>query len=146
MPFAHLTIAFGCLIMALADWWCHFVRYPAFRTWPVESFTRRHQVHTLQISPIVIPGMMLQLAGTGWLHALPATPILWKIIHVALCFASVGPTLLISGPLHGRLAGGKSPELIDRLIRSNLPRSIVWSTQAALAFVAALQNWVVLQP
>ncbi|MCC7434141.1 MAG: hypothetical protein IT363_05600 [Methanoregulaceae archaeon] len=127
---ATLILAIGCVIMAGAGWWCQKVRYPAFRSWSAESFLRNHQRHTLQISPIVIPGMLLQMAGTTWLATLPDVLLGLKVLHIALCLASIGPTLLVSGPIHGRLSAGKDAELIEKLIRSNRPRTVVWSFQA----------------
>lgn len=130
MDAAALLLASGCVIMALAGWWCQKVRYPAFRSWSAESFLRNHQRHTLQISPIVIPGMLLQMAGTTWLALLPEVSLGFKVLHIALCLGSVGPTLLVSGPIHGRLSAGKDAELIEKLIRTNMPRTVVWSFQA----------------
>lgn len=130
MDAAALLLASGCVIMAGAGWWCQKVRYPAFRSWSAESFLRNHQRHTLQISPIVIPGMLLQMAGTTWLATLPDVLLGLKVLHIALCLASIGPTLLVSGPIHGRLSAGKDAELIEKLIRSNRPRTVVWSFQA----------------
>jgi hypothetical protein len=129
---ATLLLASGCVIMAGAGWWCQRVRYPAFRSWSVDSFLQHHQRHTLQISPIVIPGMLLQLAGTTWLATLPDVSFELKVLHIALCLASIGPTLLVSGPIHGRLSAGKDGELIEKLIRTNLPRTVVWSFQAVV--------------
>lgn len=130
MDAATLMLASGCVIMALAGWWCQRVRYPAFRSWSAESFLRNHQRHTLQISPIVIPGMLLQMAGTAWLALLPEVSFGIKLLHIALCLGSVGPTLLVSGPIHGRLSDGKDAELIEKLIRTNKPRTLVWTCQA----------------
>lgn len=122
----------GTAIMVASSWWCERVRYPAFRTWSDEEFLRRHALHTFQISIFVVPGMLLQLAGTAaiWLSGGPG----WYFwLNVLCCAGSIGPTLLVSGPIHGRLSGGKDPALIERLIRTNLPRTIVWSLQFALA-------------
>lgn len=137
---AELTLAVGCAIMAAAGWWCQYVRYPAFRSYPPESFREMHARHTLQISPIVIPGMLLQLAGTGWLAILPTVPSGVKLVSMVLCLASIGPTLLVSGPIHGRLSGGKDLVLIEKLIRTNLSRTLIWSIQAVVSAAWLVTN------
>lgn len=117
--------------MAAASWWCHLHRYPAFRTWG-EEFDRRHRLHTLEISLVVIPGMFAQLAGTAWVVA-SGRPLWLQVAHIALCLASIGPTLLVSGPIHGRLSHGHDPDLVEKLIRTNLPRTLAWTAQFFLA-------------
>jgi len=127
----------GCAVMTAAAWWCHLNRYPAFRTWG-EEFERRHRRHTLEISLLVIPGMFAQIGGTAWV-VYSGRPLWLQIAHIALCLASIGPTLLVSGPIHGKLANGHDAELVEKLIRTNLPRTLAWTAQFALAVVLVAQ-------
>ncbi len=78
---------------------------------------------------MVIPGMIAQMCGITLLWQQADAPVAVKILHVGLGLASIGPTLAVSGPIHGRLAKGKSDQLIEKLIRTNLPRTLVWSAQ-----------------
>jgi hypothetical protein len=129
------SLRLGCGVMAISAWWCQFVRYPAFRRWDEDEFQEKHQVHTLQISVFVIPGMLLQLAGTIGLWFIKPLELSQALCHSLLCALSIGPTLTISGPIHGRLARGKQESEIERLITTNQFRSWVWTIQAFVAWL-----------
>lgn len=118
--------------MTAAGWWCQFSRYPAFRGWTDEEFIKRHTMHTLQISLVVIPGMILQIAGSVLLQN--STSLLWLKVASGVCLAgSLVPTFLVSGPIHGRLSHGKLEAEVERLIRTNLPRTLFWTVHCGLA-------------
>jgi hypothetical protein len=78
--------------------------------------------------------MFAQIGGTAWV-VYSGRPLWLQIAHIALCLASIGPTLLVSGPIHGRLSNGHDPELVEKLIRTNLPRTWAWTAQFVLALV-----------
>jgi hypothetical protein len=53
------------------------------------------------------------------------------LVMVGLLWAS---TLGVQMPLHGRLAcEGHTPATVARLVRSNWPRTLVWTARALLA-------------
>lgn len=132
VPYSRTILVLGCGIMSLAGWWCQFYRYPSFRKWSENEFTRLHAGHTFQISLVVIPGMLLQILGTGLVFI--SSGALWlKLLHVACVGGSLLPTFLVSGPIHGRLSRGKDDALIEKLIRTNLPRTLVWTLQLILS-------------
>ena len=122
----------GTFLMATAGWWCQFVRYPAFRDWTPDNFLRRHALHTLQISLVVMPGLILQIAGSAML-VFSSTPGMLKVLNVVCLFGSLVPTFLISAPLHGRLSNGKKEAEIEQLIRTNLPRTWFWTAHLLVA-------------
>lgn len=138
-PLAPWALMLGTAIMAAAGWWCQRVRYPAFRVWSEAEFLRRHTGHTFQISLIVIPGMLLQLFGAS-LMFLDAVPLVLQGANGLCLLGSIGPTFLVSGPIHGRLANGKDDGEIERLIRSNLPRTLFWTAHFGVAAV-----WLAMQ-
>jgi len=119
----------GCALMTGSSWWCECVRYPAFLRWAPEEFHHRHNWHTFEIGIVVIPGMIMQIAGAAALFLYPQVPWWLRVVHVVLTLASIGPTLLISGPLHGRLSRVRDEAAIRRLIRANLPRTLAWTAQ-----------------
>ena len=124
--------------MTLAAWWCHLSRYPDFRRWPEADFKRLHARHAFHISLIVVPGMLLQGLGSVAFHLTNTNPSL-MILNWILLAASIGPTFFVTAPIHGRLSKGKDMDLIDRLLSTNLPRTIAWT----LHFVLAI-GWLVM--
>ena len=126
---APLMLIIGCALMTAAAWWCQLLRYPALRSIEKDKFPVAHKWHTFQISLIVIPGMLLQLAGTALLVVDSGVNILYKVVNTALCVASIGPTLSVSGPIHGKLANSHDSALLERLLKTNLPRTIAWTIQ-----------------
>lgn len=125
------------MVLALVGWWVQIVQYPAFRTWEPDEFQKRHARYTFGVSWVVVPAMFAQLGSVAWVALHPGTSPIWKALNVALLLSSVGPTLLVSGPIHGRLSKGKDSALVERLIRANLPRTLAWSFHAMLA-----GNWI----
>lgn len=116
--------------MAAIGWYVQLVHYPAFRYVHEDKWSEFHAMHCGQTGVLVVPGMLLQCIGVAG-----ATVALdrWPAVVFGLCaLFSLGWTLVVSGPLHGKLP---KPEhsTIDRLIRTNPPRALAWTAQAALA-------------
>lgn len=132
--YTRIILVGGCGVMALASWWCQIWRYPAFRDWSAQSFIRRHAIHSFQVSIFVVPGMMLQIVGTGLVCTGNSVPWL-KAAHLVCAAGSLLPTFLVSAPIHGQLSVGKDGALIEQLIRANLPRTIFWTVQCLLSLV-----------
>lgn len=122
----------GTLIMVAAGWWCQLCRYPQFHLCSQCDFPSFHRRHTLQISLVVIPGMILQTVGAILLMRSPVLDFL-KAANVICLAASLLPTFLVSAPIHGQLSRGKDESLIARLIRTNLPRTIAWTAHCVIA-------------
>ena len=79
-----------------------------------------------------MPGLILQLTGAGLLAVSPVAGWL-KVVNAICLVGSLGPTFLVSAPLHGRLSTGKKDEEIERLIRTNLPRTWLWTAHLLVA-------------
>lgn len=134
-----LSLAVGTATMALAGWWCHLQRYPSFRGWSEDEFCRRHAGHTFQISLAVIPGMILQVIGAASLQVQSPNVVL-RTANAVCVVGSLLPTIFVSAPLHRKLSKGKDDELVDRLIATNLPRTLFWTAHFALALAWAVQS------
>ena len=74
----------------------------------------------------------MQIGGTVALLSLSYPPSV-RGINLALCCLSLGPTFLISGPIHGRLAKERDHHLIEKLIKTNLPRTVAWTAHLIVA-------------
>ena len=133
--YSHPILSSGCGIMAAAGWWCQVWRYPAFRLWSDDKFVKLHTIHSLQVSLLVVPGMMLQILGSALVCSGSAAAWL-KISHVVCLAGSLLPTFLVSAPIHGQLSRGKKHDLIEKLIRTNLPRTVFWTVQLLLSLAS----------
>lgn len=121
--------------------WCiQVVHYPLMDRVGLECFAGFHRQHSLRISLIVVPAMLVEAATAlllvvsvpaGVPGALPALGLgLLAIVWVSTFAAQV--------PLHARLARGFDPEAHRRLVNSNWLRTAAWSLRAALAIAIAV--------
>ena len=110
-------------------WIVQLVHYPAFQFVEEKKFVEFEKFHTLKISFIVLPMMIIELLSgillislywgfyykAGFISNLITLFIIWLI------------TFSISVPLHDKLGKGKDFKLIDQLTKTNWVRTIAWS-------------------
>lgn len=113
--------------MATLAWLVQGILYPAFRQIPEDRFQAYHAWYSRRITWYVGPLMVLQVI----LHAYHVVALQTDPMRVA---AAVGvlATWIITGlmavPLHGRLGHqGYDAASVDRLIRANLLRTLIWT-------------------
>ena len=107
-------------------WVIQLVKYPAFHFIDPSRFIEYHNHHTRSITIIVMPLMMVELALSGWL--------LWKIgwsvdywipaVAVAAIWVS---TFTLQIPQHQILENGKDKKAINKLVRTNWIRTVLWT-------------------
>jgi hypothetical protein len=121
-------------MMAGIIWFVQVVHYPLFAAVPGGGgYARENQARTAQV---VLPPMLVEAAVAAWLAVEPPAavgrgPALVGLALVGLLWAS---TLAVQMPLHGRLArDGHAPAIVAALVRSNWPRTLLWTARAALA-------------
>jgi hypothetical protein len=120
-------------------WTIQCVHYPLFADVGRDEFARYHHRHVQRITWLVGPVMILE-AGTAlsllwhgersfpWLLSLAALVLVWGI------------TAIVQVPLHRRLSRGTDPELIRRLVRGNLWRSIAWTVRGVCLIFVLLSS------
>jgi hypothetical protein len=133
---AHLA---ATLFLAGLIWCIQVVHYPLMDRVGAERFAEFHRRHSVRISLIVIPLMLVEAATAlllvvsvpiGVPRALPALGLgLLAIVWVS--------TFAVQVPLHSRLARGFDPKAHRRLVNSNWLRTAAWSLRAALAIAIA---------
>lgn len=110
-------------------WIVQLVHYPSFRYVAMDRFAAFHQHHTRSISFIVLPLMLAEL-GLGitlvWQSDLDWRYII-ALVMVGLIWVS---TFLIQVPDHNALGQGKDDRLIERLVKTNWIRTILWTAKA----------------
>ena len=130
---AAQAIASG--MMAGIIWFVQAVHYPLFVAVPDDGggYARENQRRTAWV---VLPPMLVEAAAAAWLVAEPPPEIgrpaaLAGLAVVGLLWFS---TLAVQMPLHGSLArDGHAPPTVARLVRSNWPRTVLWTVRAVLA-------------
>jgi hypothetical protein len=127
----QLTI---CVFMAGLIWTIQILHYPSFRDIRDESFIAFHARHSWRITWIVGPMMFLELLTAGILVGGAAGSVFF-VLNFCAVLAIWGSTFFVSIPLHKYLAQRKDLEKIDLLVKTNWPRTLLWSLRAILLSV-----------
>jgi hypothetical protein len=130
----ELAHAFSCLFMTGLIWLVQIVHYPAFAYTDEARFSLFHGFHSRRITWIVFPVMTLELV-TAAVLVFRHRDLFWTLngAGVALLWAS---TAFLSVPLHNRLAAGTSTQVIEKLVLTNWPRTLLWTIRAIALFFA----------
>jgi hypothetical protein len=117
-------------------WVVQLVHYPSFRYVPEKEFQDFSLFHTTKITIIVMPAMLLELASALLISVMTPSIFLW--INLALNISLFALTFFLSVPLHSKLAEGKNDDAIERLVKTNWPRTLIWT------FRTVLLSWVII--
>lgn len=112
-------------------WTIQILHYPTFHYVMEDRFLKFHAFHSSRITFIVMPVMFIELISAIWLIVFfPHSQILNVNamgvvgIWVATFFALV--------PLHSKLSVGKELQTLDRMVRNNWIRTLLWSVRLVL--------------
>lgn len=122
-------------------WTVQLVHYPGFLGVGADGFLAYQQNHMRNISYLVIPLMLAELAMAGILQYyhqdLPPRSV---YLTTGLVLFIWGVTFFVSSPLHGRLVTyGYDPVIIQRLVVTNWLRTIAWSVRTGVLLYLAIQ-------
>lgn len=109
------------------------VVYPALADVPEHDWSRAHARHSSRIGRVVAVVYPLVLAASVWLLvAEPLSPAV--VLALGGTALALGATAFVAAPTHGRLARGRTPQLIRLLLRADGVRAL----GAVLGLVGAL--------
>lgn len=137
MNLAFVLCLVSAIYMCGVIWIIQLHHYPSFKRIAPEKFTQFHSRHTMAMGFVAGPAMVIELISAFWL--LTHTADVFSITHltfVALLWVS---TFLISVPLHNQLAAAHDVKVIQKLIITNWPRTVLWTAKALLTFFWALK-------
>ena len=122
---AALTLIadFGLVVLI---WIVQLIIYPSFHVVADQDFRAWHKRYSSLISMLVIPLMFSQVGfhAAGLYEEASAL----KIVAAPLIAGTWMATFTLSVPCHNALAaGGKSTAVIQKLIRTNWPRTVAWT-------------------
>jgi hypothetical protein len=117
------------------SWMLQNIAYPTYHLVGEKEFVPFHMASGQRLIPIfVIPAVLACFASLGLPFVRPDSIPFWVGAIVAICgLVILVTTIIIEVPKHNALdQNGKSTELINGLVRDNLPRAIAWSIGAVL--------------
>lgn len=138
MEFSTVIIivnTFASLFLAGVIWIVQLVHYPSFQFADKNEFKKFHNYHSVRISFIVVPAMLIELFTTSvlpFISTLPKIVTYTSLLLVILIWLS---TFLIQVPIHNKLSHGYNKKDIDKLVRSNWIRTFLWSAKAILGYL-----------
>lgn len=121
-----LTQLVTCSFMTGLIWTIQVLHYPAFAFVSNERFLNFHEFHTRNISFIVMPIMILELATAILLSVRTPHPPLLVVNALALIVIWL-VTFFVSVPLHNALSKQMGTEEIKKLVLTNWARTLLWS-------------------
>lgn len=126
-----------CLVGLI--WLIQIVHYPLFKAVGYENFINYHQRHVALITGVVGPLMLVEAGSAGLLILLGERSLLFGIslASLALVWAS---TVFLQIPLHQKLMRGYDAAAVDRLIATNIWRTLGWTVRGlCLALLVILK-------
>lgn len=129
-----------CFYLTGVIWVIQLTHYPAFSFIGEKDFIRFHARHTTVMGLIVGPVMVVELVTAiilcfqyevGWLCNLAAVVVVWF------------STFFLSVPCHNKLSRGLDPVEINKLVRSNWLRTVIWTMRSVLFFILLFRTKVI---
>ncbi|MCG9875218.1 MAG: hypothetical protein MH321_10575 [Leptospiraceae bacterium] len=119
-------------------WLVQLVHYPGFVFLSEEKFQDFHKFHSKQISWLVIPLMISELAAAIYWIFLETNVYSWvNFIFVLIAWLS---TFLLSVPLHNLLSQGMMLNTIIHLISTNWIRTFTWTCKSLFLLFCLLNR------
>lgn len=126
----HLAL---CLFMTGLIWTIQLVHYPAFRYIDLSKFKEFTAYHGRNITPITAFPMILELmTGAFLLYHFQDFVFLINFILIVVIWLS---TFFLSVPLHMKLSNTHDKTVIEKLILTNWPRTLIWTARSGLLIV-----------
>ncbi len=123
-------IDFGLVVLL---WLVQRIIYPSFMQVAPERLVEWHAQYTQQMGYIVVPLMFGQLGLSVLAVWQVGVGLDW--LDLLLVLSCWGLTFGFSVPLHQQIAAGEShPKVLQRLVVTNWPRTLVWTLIFALGF------------
>lgn len=117
-------------------WFVQIVHYPLFARVTGAGDREYAADHQRRTACVVIPFMLIEGATAAWLAVTPPPGVPRAVAGVGLALVGLvwAITAAVQMPLHGRLGReGHLPAVVATLVRSNWPRTALWTARALLA-------------
>lgn len=118
-------------------WVIQLIHYPSFSSIVPNQFLQFHSQHTMAMGLIVGPVMVIELVAGLWLLMNKAE--FFSVSYFIMVATLWALTFFVSVPLHNKLAQGYDLQVIQNLISTNWPRTIIWTAKAILTSVWSIR-------
>ena len=115
-------------------WFVQVVQYPTFRKIDTTDFQQFHSAHVFKTGLVVIPVMLIELGSSIWLSISDSPLLLLNRVGLGIVLAIWLSTFLVQAPIHSKLQMDYDQSLVQKLIRTNWLRTVLWSSKALLSF------------
>lgn len=132
-------------VMTGVIWFVQWVHYPLLATVPVDGaigVATEHQRRTGQVLalPMAVEGFTtLALLAYQFAGDLTSVSAILPWAGAVMLAVALGSTVFVSVPLHAKMATNPSAEIGKRLVATNWPRTIAWTTRSVVCAVMILQ-------
>jgi len=115
-------------------WTVQVLHYPLLADVGADGYAKYHNRHTLRITPVVAPAMILELLTAIYFvfvsfEAINARHFWCGLALVLIIWVS---TFLVQVPLHEKLGAGLDIEVQRRLVQTNWIRTAAWTLRGFL--------------
>lgn len=117
--------------MTAVIWFVQLVHYPSFRYIELSNMIKFSTFHQQSISIIVMPAMLIELFTIILLLSITGFNNTY-IIQLVLLLLIWGATFLLSVPCHSKLISTPDYDTVERLIKTNWVRTIIWTLKFIL--------------
>ena len=125
MPLLVIHFAVTWALVGLI-WTIQAVHYPLLKEVGQEGFIAYHERHMARITWVVGPLMLAEVSSAALLLYLGERAVLFGISLGALALIW-GSTWFYQVPLHQKLSQGYDAPTIERLVRTNIWRTVGWT-------------------
>lgn len=132
MAYILILNLFSSFFLCGLIWTVQLVHYPLFSFLDPERFTEASAFHRQKISYIVVPVMLTELFTSIWLSLFSTSHMFIHISGLIAVLLIWSITFLLQVPLHAYLSDHYDKKLIQRLVRSNWWRTLLWSVKSGL--------------
>lgn len=112
-------------------WTVQLVHYPSFRYISKDKFVHFEHFHQKSISSLVVPFMILEICLSFYNLITRIEGFIYFSSFLALLLIWFS-TFFLSVPIHSKLQEGHNSENIEKLIKTNWPRTILWTLRSLL--------------
>jgi len=129
------------VVMTGVIWFVQWVHYPMLATVPVDRAVETAVVHQRRTGQVLAFPMALEGMTTLWLLASrpEAVSLILPWLAAVLLAVALGSTMILSVPLHAKMATNPSVDVGRRLVVTNWPRTFAWSARAVVCALMVLQ-------
>lgn len=129
------------LVMVGVIWFVQHVHYPLLATATVDQASHVAIEHQRRTGHVVALPMAVE--GVSTLALLVSRPddvwIVWPWLGAVFLAIALGSTVLLSVPLHARMASDPCADTGHKLVVTNWPRTAAWSLRGIVCIVMVAQ-------